>query len=103
LNKETPVGEHQKVEQFVVVPQAAINPHQTVHQLALFNDDGTVRSVPKQAAAQADVGALTSAAATGGESPTEAEYNALRTDLVNTRTVVNSLLAKLRTAGVIAT
>ena len=96
------MSEHKKVEQFVVVSQASVNPHQTVHELALFNDDGTARSVPKQAAAHVDDVALTSAAATGGDAPTEAEYNALRTDVVNLRTSYNGLLAKLRTAGIIA-
>lgn len=85
-----------------VVPQAAPNPNQVMGILALFNDDGSPREVPDQAAAQTDVPALTSAAATGGDAPTEAEYNALRTDVVNVRTTLNNLLAKLRTAGVIA-
>jgi hypothetical protein len=39
--------------------------------------------------------AMTQAAITGGESPTEAEFNALRTDLVNTRTTVTALLADI--------
>lgn len=56
-----------------------------------------------QAAAVADVAALTSAAITGGESPTEAEHNAVRADLVATRTTLNALLASLRTAGLIDT
>lgn len=47
----------------------------------------------------ADAAVLTSAAATGGEAPTEAEYNALRTDVSALRTKVNALLAALRTAG----
>lgn len=85
-----------------VVPQAAPNPNQVMGILALFNDDGSPREVPDQAAAQTDSPAMTQAAITGGESPTEAEFNALRTDVVNLRTTVNSLLAKLRTAGVIA-
>ncbi len=93
----------QRATQLKVVSQTAINKEQRVEKVALFNDDGTPRPVPKQAAAQADVGALTQAAITGGESPTEAEFNALRTDHAATRTVLNSLLAKLRTAGVIAT
>ena len=70
----------------------------------LVNADGTpyLPATFTQAAAQTDVGALTQAAITGGESPTEAEFNALRTDHADTRTVVNSLLAKLRTAGIVA-
>ena len=75
---------------------------QAVVDIALFNDDGTARSVPKQAAAQADVTPLTQAAITGGEPPTEAEFNALRADHAATRTVLNSLLAKMRTAGQLA-
>jgi hypothetical protein len=51
--------------------------------------------------AVADAVALTSAAATGGDAPTEAEYNALRTDVSNLRTKVNAILAALRTAGIL--
>lgn len=61
--------------------------------------------------------ALTSADASGGEAPTEAEYNALRADVVAlhtqltaavadavvARAKVNALLASLRTAALIAT
>ena len=74
-------------------------------KVVLLNADGTpyLPATFTQAAAQTDVGALTQAAITGGESPTEAEFNALRTDHAATRTVVNSLLAKLRTAGIVAT
>lgn len=57
----------------------------------------------RQTTAVADVGALTSAAITGGESPTEAEHNAVRADLVAVRTKLNALLAALRTSGAIAT
>jgi len=96
------VGEHQKTTQAVVVPQSAINPHQTVEQFALFNVDGTEHVVAAQAAAQADVGAVTSVVAAGA-APTKAEYDALRVDALATRTVLNSLLGKLRTAGVIDT
>lgn len=39
--------------------------------------------------------ALTSAAATGGDSPTEAEYNALRVDLVEVRTKFNAAVVDL--------
>lgn len=49
------------------------------------------------AAAQADCAAATSVVAAGG-TPTKAEYDALRADYLALRTVVNSLLAKLRTA-----
>jgi hypothetical protein len=53
------------------------------------------------AAAQTDVAALTSAQLTGGESPTQAEHNALQADVAAVRTVLNSLLAKLRTSGAV--
>jgi hypothetical protein len=81
--------------------------------------------IAAQAAAVADLGALTSSAPaaltsaqiTGGEAPTEAEYNQLQadaaairttvaavvTDLATIRTKVNALLGSLRTAGVIDT
>lgn len=62
-----------------------------------------VGDITAQAAAVADLGALTSAQLTGGESPTEAEYNALQTDVAAIRTKVNALLGSLRTAGVIDT
>ena len=99
---------HQGVEQAVIVQQETMKQHPFATQIAFFNPDGTPFTFDSnyglvQAEAQADVAALTSAAATGGESPTEAEYNALRADLVATRTVVNSLLAKLRTAELIDT
>jgi hypothetical protein len=53
-------------------------------------------------ATTADAGVLTSAAATGGDAPTEAEYNALRTDVSNLRTKLNALLGAMRAAGVLA-
>lgn len=52
-----------------------------------------------QAAAVATAAALTSAAASGGDAPTEAEYNALRTDVSNLRTTVAALQTALRNAG----
>jgi hypothetical protein len=78
-------------------------PGNSLEILHLYKADKTPFVVMSQGAAQADVAALTQAAITGGESPTEAEFNALRTDHAATRTVVNALLAKLRTAGIIAT
>lgn len=53
------------------------------------------------AAAQTDVGVVTSVVAAGA-TPTKAEYDALRVDVLACRTVINSLLAKLRTAEFIA-
>ncbi len=54
-----------------------------------------------QAAAVTDLGALTSAAITGGESPTEAEHNAVQADVAALRTKVNALLAALRAANIL--
>lgn len=80
--------------------------------LATLDSDGTLAAaqipdslsdIGGQAAAVANAAALTSAAATGGEAPTEAEYNALRVDVVAVRTTVNALLASLRTAGLLDT
>jgi hypothetical protein len=97
------MSEHKKVTQAVLVDQSVVNTHQTVEELALFNPDGTAFGiVPTQAAAQADVGAVTSVVAAGA-TPTKAEYDALRVDALANRTVLNALLAKLRTAGVIDT
>lgn len=93
---------NQKVLQAVVTSRSAPVSNQESILLCLFDSTGAPLIAAKQAAAQADVAALTQAAITGGESPTEAEFNALRTDHAATRTVLNSLLAKLRTAGVIA-
>lgn len=77
------MSEHKKLTQAVVVEQSAVNTHQTVEEIALFNADGTpFGAVPSQAAAQAD-----SVAAT---------LPAMVTDF-------NALLAKLRAAGVMAT
>lgn len=56
-----------------------------------------------QGTAVADAPALTSSAASGGDAPTEEEYNALRTDVSNLRTTVNALLASLRAAGLMDT
>jgi len=54
-----------------------------------------------QSAAQADTAALTSAAAAGG-TPTKTEFDKVVADLATLRTAQNALLAKLRTAGLIA-
>lgn len=89
------------VEQQQVVAQTTINRNQGVTRVALFKADGTpFTGLPSTAAAQTDVGAVTSVVAAGA-TPTKAEYDALRVDALATRTVLNSLLAKLRTAGVI--
>lgn len=77
--------------------------NQSVVELSLFDASGAARVVPSRAAARADVAAATSAQISGGEDPTQAEYNALQADYVALRTAFNDLLAKLRTANVIAT
>lgn len=56
----------------------------------------------KQAAAQADMAAVTTTAAAGAN-PTKAEFDKVVTDLAAARTTINGLLAKLRAAGLIAT
>jgi len=55
----------------------------------------------KQAAAQADMAAVTTTAAAGAN-PTKAEFDKVVTDLTAARTTINGLLAKLRTAGLLA-
>ncbi|MFJ3794940.1 hypothetical protein ACIPSJ_01490 [Streptomyces sp. NPDC090088] len=55
----------------------------------------------KQAAAQADMAAVTTTAAAGAN-PTKAEFDKVVTDLTAARTTINGLLAKLRSAGLIA-
>lgn len=55
----------------------------------------------KQAAAQADLAAVTTTVAAGAN-PTKAEFDKVATDLAASRAVINGLLAKLRAAGVIA-
>jgi hypothetical protein len=70
---------------------------------AAYYGDKPALADAAQAAAVADMGALTSAQLTGGESPTEAEFNALQTDVAAARTKINALLASLRTAGLLDT
>lgn len=69
------------ITQAVVTAKASINPDQDVEELSLFGTNGSPLVVPAQQAAQADSVAST--------------VPALVTDF-------NSLLAKLRAAGVIA-
>jgi hypothetical protein len=70
---------------------------------AAYYGDKPALDAAHPAAAVADAAALTSTAASGGDAPTEAEYNALRTDVSNLRTKVNALLASLRAAGLLDT
>jgi hypothetical protein len=68
-------------------------------------DDGSfvdADSIAFEADAVADLGALTSAQLTGGDSPTEAEFNALQADVAAIRTKVNAVLAELRQGNMIA-
>lgn len=91
------------VQQLVVVSKNKDN-STGVGYVALLKADGTPFATDPfvKAAAQTDVGAVTSVVAAGA-TPTKAEYDALRVDALATRTVLNSLLAKLRTAGIITT
>lgn len=91
-------------QQLIVVSQSAPTKLTGVGKVALFKADGTPfpASAFSQTAAQADVGAVTSVVA-AGSTPTKAEYDALRVDALATRTVLNSLLAKMRTSGQLAT
>ncbi|GAA2636849.1 hypothetical protein GCM10010399_82440 [Dactylosporangium fulvum] len=61
-----------------------------VRRAAYYGDKG--------AAAVADAAAITSVAAAGA-SPTKAEYDALRNDVIALRTTINALLASQRAAG----
>ena len=54
-----------------------------------------------QSATQADTAALTSAAA-AGSTPTKAEFDKVVADLATIRTAQNALLAKLKSAGIMA-
>lgn len=87
----------------VLIESGVRTPNQEFVQLALFTSAGAVRIVPSRAAARADLGALTSAQITGGEDPTQAEFNALQADVAAMRIAFNDLLAKMRTANQLAT
>lgn len=93
--------------QAVLTSQATLTTNSEPMRLSLFHADGTPVVLgdyieADQMPVQADVAAPTQAAITGGEPPTEAEFNALLADHAATRTVVNALLAKLKTAGLMA-
>lgn len=94
----------QRIKQAKVVSLETPDPSMGTELLALFNANGTPYQPEAfvQAAAQADVGVVTSTVAAGA-TPTKAEFDALRVDALATRTVLNALLAKLRTAGTIDT
>lgn len=92
------------VQQVTVVNRTAVANDTGLGKLALFNSDGTpfAASTFKQVAARSDAAAATSTAAAGAN-PTKAEFDALRNDYLALRTVVNDLLAKMRTAEVLDT
>jgi hypothetical protein len=85
----------------VVATADNVNKNQAQMQILLVDTTGAILNVPKKAAARADMGTLTSTDAAGA-TPTDAEFDALRADVVALRTLVNDLLAKLRTANIIA-
>ena len=104
--------EGQTVTQATLVAAPVHKSSQVSIQLALFNADGTPATVLSDEdvmalingtaiEAQTDVGAVTSVVAAGA-TPTKAEFDALRVDALATRTVLNSFLAKARTAGHLA-
>lgn len=90
-----------QARQAIVVTGSTINPSMESERIALFNNSGAALTVPLQVAANADAAAATSVVAAGA-TPTKAEYDALRADYLALRTVVNSLQAKMRTAGILA-
>jgi hypothetical protein len=82
--------------QYQMIPSANLDGNPLV-DLGPIGEPGDATVV--QAANVAAPAALTSAAASGGEPPTEAEFNALRTDVANLRTTVASILTSLKGAG----
>lgn len=89
------------IMQATVVSLATPDPSQKSMRLALYDSTGAALNVGKQVAARVDVAAATSTAA-AGSTPTKAEFDALRNDYLALRTAFNDLLAKMRTAGVLA-
>ena len=78
-----------------VVPDAQLPVGVSLAQVAAVADAGALTATAPAA--------LTSAQLTGGESPTEAEHNALQADVAALRTKLNAELAALRTSGLQAT
>jgi hypothetical protein len=68
---------------------------------AAYYGDKPVLSDAVKAVAVADQVALTAAAAAGAN-PTKAEFDKVVADAVAARTTLNALLARLRTAGLLA-
>jgi hypothetical protein len=83
-------------EEFARLP-SNIFTNGTLDDLGDVGHDGD--HVTTQAAMVAAPAALTSVAITGGESPTEAEHNALLVDLAALRTTVANLLVALKGSG----
>lgn len=69
--------------------------------MAYLNPGAGAAREGKQAAASANAAAITAAAAAGA-TPTKAEFDKVVVDLGVLRTAHNDLLAKLRTAGILA-
>lgn len=88
----------QEILQATVLALSKPKANQEMIKLGLFDASGAPLTAGKQMTFQADIAALTSTAA-AGSTPTKAEFDALRNDLIAVRTGVNGLLAKLRTAG----
>lgn len=92
------------VKDFRLVAKASPTPNQEMEECAIFTAAGspvTLLTGSNVATATTDVGAVTSVVAAGA-TPTKAEYDALRVDALATRTKLNTLLANLRTAGLVA-
>lgn len=68
--------------------------------MANLNTGKAALNRASQSASQADVGALTSVASV--DVPTKVEFDKTVADLATLRTAHNALLAKLRTAGLLA-
>lgn len=64
-------------------------------------DEAALRAAD-QASAVAAPAALTSAQLTGGESPTEAEHNALQADVDALRTTLDDVITELKASGLMA-
>lgn len=91
---------NQTVKDLKVVTKASPTANRVTEEVALFDSVGdpvTLLTGANVVAAQTDAAAATSTVAAGA-TPTKAEFDALRTDYLALRTVVNSLLAKMRTA-----
>lgn len=73
--------------------------HGIGHDAALYLSNGTLS--PQKAVTVAAPTAIGSVVAAGAN-PTKAEYDTLRTDVINLRTTVAALLTSLKNAGSVA-